>query len=114
MFFLWRRLLLSLIALAVLTVIAAMRAEKTSQQSFRVTFGNGDKEPTDWSGTVSVNEGAVQSLTGWRFQDRDRVEGLTAWHCRTHSALAPGARYPLTPAKGIAAQVPTEPAAARH
>ena len=110
MFSFWRRLLISLIAVAVFTVIAAMRAEKTSQQSFRVTFGFGDKEPTDWSGGVSVNEGAVQSLTGWRFQDRDRVDGSTAWHCRTHSALAPGARYPLTPAKGKAAQAPTEPA----
>jgi hypothetical protein len=107
-----RRILLLLVAFTIFAASAAMRPDKTSRHSFRVTFGVGDKQPTDWNGRVSVAGGPVESLTGWRFQDKDRVEGPGEWRCRTHIELTPGARYPLTPGKGKPkpAPAPMQPA----
>lgn len=105
-----RRILLLLVAFAVFLASAAMRADKVSRHSFRVTFGIGDKQATEWNGRVSVVNGAVDSLTGWRFQDKDRVESPSEWRCRTHVELTPGARYPLAPAKGKPPPAPMQPA----
>lgn len=51
----------------------------------RVTFGLRDTEPTDWSGKASVANGELTSLTGWRFDERDKLVGTDAWDCQTHT-----------------------------
>src|SRR5215831_11734357 len=56
--------------------------------------------PTDWSGKVTVADGEVVELTGWRFEDKDKVEDKSGWKCSTHRFIDPEARYPLaTPDK---------------
>jgi hypothetical protein len=59
-----------------------------------------DQAPTDWSGQVAVAGGEVTALTGWRFEEKDAVDGLSAWKCRTRELIAPGARYATLPASG--------------
>jgi hypothetical protein len=106
MFFRQRRLAGVVFALSVLIAAAAMHQSQPPSRLFRITLGLLDKEPTDWSGRVSVTGGEVTELTGWRFEETDAVQGMTAWKCRTHNYIAPAERYPIMPASGK----PKEPA----
>ncbi len=92
-----RRFLGASVALAVMLVVAAaVRQGEPPQHSFRVVFGLRDKQPTDWSGHVSVADGTVTALTGWRFSAKaDSVTGKDAWKCGTHNGIAPEQRYPV-------------------
>src|SRR5947209_3523276 len=83
-------------AVGITVAVAAMRPAPGSRQLFRITLGQGDPAGADWSGTLAVSEGALESLTGRHFEGKDQIESNSAWRCRTYSALAPGARYPLT------------------
>lgn len=58
---------------------AAIRADEVG---LLVRFGLTDKEPAVWDGSVSVSAGKVDSVTGWRFQLKDEVSGLT-WKAST-------------------------------
>ena len=48
-----------------------------------LTFGLKDTQPTTWDGQVSVSPGLVRSLTGWHFEDTDRVLSDTSWRAST-------------------------------
>src|SRR6516165_7214405 len=91
-----------------LAVAASQSAEAPPRHLFQITLGLKDARPTDWSGQAVVDGGEVADLKGWRFQPKDAVEGR-AWKCRTRIAIAPLARYPLTPADGKAPQAPQRP-----
>ncbi len=91
-----RRLLIALVALSLMAVTAAaMRAPELPLHTFRVHLGLHDQEPTDWSGQVTVTDGEVITLTGWRFEQQDAIQGTRAWKCRTHNYIAPERRYPV-------------------
>jgi hypothetical protein len=102
-----RRLWTAVVAVAVMVVaVAAMRKEEMPKHTYRITLGLQDKEPADWSGQVAVAAGEATGLSGWRFEDKDAVEGTTAWKCRTRSYIAPGERFPLTPPTGTKPKPP--------
>ena len=46
-------------------------------------MGLEDKAPSQWDGTVTVSEGRVTHISGWRFVAEDKVDGLTGWTART-------------------------------
>src|SRR5262249_22979314 len=95
------RLACAAFALLVMVAVAALRLQSEPlEHTFRVTLGLLDKEPSDWSGRVTVAEGEAISLAGWRFEEKDNVDGTTAWQCRTHEYIVPDKRYPLQPAPG--------------
>jgi hypothetical protein len=95
-----RRLTAAGFALIVMAVaVAAMRQVEPTLHTFRITLGIHDKEPADWSGQVAVVGGEVTALTGWRFEDKDAIQG-TSWKCRTRSYIAPESRFPIQPAEG--------------
>jgi hypothetical protein len=105
-----RRFLGAVIAFVVLVAVAAsQRAEAPPRHLFQVTLGLTDARPTDWDGRVTVEGGEVADLKGWRFQEKDAVEGTGGWKCRTRLAVAPGARFPLAPAEGKAPPPPQRP-----
>jgi len=52
----------------------------------RLRLGIHDKEATDWSGTISVAPGKVTLISGWRFAQQDKADGVVGWSCRTHPA----------------------------
>ena len=92
-----------------LVLLAASRPADPPVVSFRVVLGLKDKEPTDWSGKVAVADGEAVELKGWRFEEKDAIEGTTKWTCRTRDYIAPGERFPLDPASGKPKPPPQEP-----
>jgi hypothetical protein len=91
----------ALIALAVMIVVAAsQKREEPPRHLFRLVLGLKDTKPDDWSGEVEVEGGQVIALTGWRFEEKDAVDGVRGWKCRTHNNIAPDERVPLTLASG--------------
>ncbi len=97
MFVILRRLTVGLIALSALVAVAfyAQQGDPPTY-TFRVTLGLLDKEPADWSGKVAVTGGEVVELTGWRFEENNKVDDKAAWKCSTRRLIEPEARYPLT------------------
>ena len=73
-----RRTALGLVSLAAIVAVAMYSQQaETPTYTFRITLGLKDKEPADWSGKVAVADGEVVELTGWRFEEKDAVEGTT-------------------------------------
>src|SRR5437870_5795730 len=96
-----RRVVVAILAgIVMVAVAAAMQKKDAPEASFRIVLGLKDQTPADWSGSVTVAGGEVTSLTGWRFEEKDTVEGTTGWKCKTRNAPAPGARFGTTPAGG--------------
>lgn len=93
----------------VVAVIAASRPAEPPTTAFRIVLGLKDKEPSDWSGQVAVAEGEAVELKGWRFEEKDAVDGATKWTCRTRNYIAPGERFPLDPASGKPKPPPQQP-----
>jgi hypothetical protein len=62
-----------------LTVPSLLRAEEVG---VLVRFGLTDRAPTVWDGSVSVSAGKADMVTGWRFQMKDEVDGLS-WKAST-------------------------------
>ncbi len=105
-----RRLAAAGLAGAVLlTLLVASRPAEPPVASFRIVLGLNDKMPSDWSGQAAVAGGEVVTLQGWRFEEKDAVDGATKWTCRTRDSIAPGERYPLDPAEGKPKPPPQEP-----
>ena len=50
----------------------------------RVRLGVNDKTNTVWSGSAEVGPGAIESISGWRFQFSDAVEG-SSWKAETRT-----------------------------
>jgi hypothetical protein len=82
--------------------VAAVRHAEPPEHLFRVTLGINDQMPTNWSGQVAVSGGELSALSGWRFEEQDKVEGTTGWKCRTRNYIAPKERFPILPASGKA------------
>src|SRR5690242_12906578 len=105
-----RRLAFAFVALAVMTTVAAVqRQAEPPAHSFRVLLGLTDNEPTDWNGEIEVADGKATTLSGWRFEGKDAVDGTSKWKCSTRNAVAPGERYPVSKAKGKAPEPPQKP-----
>src|SRR5216683_5114955 len=93
----FRRIAGGVLALSALVAIAVCSQQaEAPTYTFRITLGLTDKQPTDWSGQVAVADGEVIDLAGWRFEEKDAVDGVTGWKCSTRSFISPEARYPLT------------------
>lgn len=88
-----------LMALAAGIMIAAVAAQKRHAnppvQVFRITFGLKDEKPAQWDGEITVADGEVVALEGWRFEGKDAIVGKTGWKAGTHEYIAPGERYKL-------------------
>jgi hypothetical protein len=88
-------------ALAVLTIgvmlgaLVAFQPREPETVQYRLVFGLKDKEPVDWSGTITVAGGDITGISGWRFEDTDAVDGTKGWTCKTHNGIAPEKRYPI-------------------
>jgi hypothetical protein len=81
--------------------VAALKQEDQPTQRFRIVFGLRDRKSTDWTATLSVAGGQVESLAGWRFGERDAILGVGGWQCRTHEYPAPDQRVAIKPAEGM-------------
>src|SRR5947209_2462209 len=106
-----RRLLpLALTAVVLAAAVAAdRRPADAPTHAFRVSFGSKDDEPTDWNAKVAVEDGEVTAITGWRFEDKDAVQGTSGWKCRTRNYIVPGQRYPVQKAEGPAEKPREQP-----
>ncbi|MBI5772659.1 MAG: hypothetical protein HZA89_02820, partial [Verrucomicrobia bacterium] len=58
-------------------------AASANEAGVRIRFGLTDTGNTKWDGTVSVAPGQVASISGWRFQQADKVEGTIGWKAET-------------------------------
>lgn len=67
------------ILLLVASASSHLRAEEVG---VLVRFGLTDKSSTAWDGSVAVSAGKVAMVTGWRFQLKDEVNGLS-WKAMT-------------------------------
>lgn len=93
-----RRFLGAVLTLVVMLLVAAaaMRKQEAPLHSFRVVFGLKDKEPSDWSGQLTVAGGTLVEMAGWRFEAKeDAILEGGKWRCGTHDEIAPEKRYPV-------------------
>jgi hypothetical protein len=96
-----RRYAVALVTVVLMIVVAASQKQsEPPRQLFRVTFGFHDKKATDWSGKVEIAGGQIASISGWRFEETDAVDGVQGWKCRTHVNIVPGERFPIENAEG--------------
>lgn len=51
--------------------------------SVRVLLGIKDNQAKPWDGQVSVDQGQIVNLEGWRFRDGDEVSGKNSWHAKS-------------------------------
>lgn len=56
----------------------------------RVRFGLKDAQSTVWDGTVKVEPGRVALISGWRFEQGDKANGVAGWTASTRAATATG------------------------
>src|SRR5260370_3002969 len=54
--------------------------------AIRITFGELQERETDYSGTLTLNEGHVAEIIPWRFFGGDRLDGSSSWTLRTRRA----------------------------
>src|SRR5262245_34367729 len=54
----------------------------------RITFGAKDAAPTDWDGSVEIENGRIDAVNGWRTSNRDAV-GRGGWKLRTQRWVVP-------------------------
>jgi hypothetical protein len=105
-----RRAAGGMLALSALVAIAVCSQQgDTPTYTFRITLGLTDKEPADWSGKLAVADGEVVELAGWRFEDKDAVDGKNGWKCSTRNFIAPDARFPQTNPVKAAPKAPEQP-----
>ncbi len=77
---------LSFIFIGVFCCTVAAAAEQNNDSiGLRIRFGMKDKEGTDWSGKLSLSEGKVASIRGWRWAAGDSAEG-DSWTVATRRA----------------------------
>ncbi|MGH7221912.1 MAG: hypothetical protein ACRELF_01645, partial [Gemmataceae bacterium] len=105
-----RRSVVAVVAVVLMIVVAASRKQADPPRHvFRVTVGLKDKKATDWSGKVEISGGEIVSIAGWRFEEKDAVDGVRGWKCRTHESIALGERFPIASASGKVPQPPKQP-----
>src|SRR5579872_1963820 len=54
--------------------------------AFRILMGRKDAQPTAWDGSLTVTDGKLIRLEGWRFRRQDQIVGESAWKFTTHPA----------------------------
>jgi DNA-binding transcriptional ArsR family regulator len=54
--------------------------------AFRILLGLKDVEPTSWDGKVTLSEGRVNAIQGWRFSDTDATDYTKSWTASTRYA----------------------------
>ncbi len=80
-------LLICLLALPGCGSRRAAEAPESPRLWFRIVFGNTDKEPADWSGSIEASGGRVAALTPWRFDKDDALNAENnSWKCSTRLA----------------------------
>src|SRR5260370_12468358 len=57
-----------------------------AHEAIRITFGELQERETDYSGTLTLNEGRVAEIIPWRSFGGDRLEGSSSWTLRTRRA----------------------------
>jgi hypothetical protein len=67
--------------------ISAQAQEATSviPFTFRVTLGHKDANPTDWDGSLRIENGRIDTVNGWRLLERDAA-GMSGWRIRSQPA----------------------------
>ncbi|MDB6116294.1 MAG: hypothetical protein JWO08_75, partial [Verrucomicrobiaceae bacterium] len=73
--------------LLLLILCSAVRAEDAG---LLLQLGLGDKEATEWDGSLKVSAGKVVEITGWRFERQDKVVGTEGWKAGTRAAAVQG------------------------
>ena len=71
------------ILLCIFSASIASAAEQ--REALRVRFGMKDTEATDWSGSLDLKSGQVESIRGWRWMPGDHAQG-NAWTVSTRRA----------------------------
>ena len=46
-------------------------------------MGQNDREPSDWSGQATLDQGEVLGVEPWRFRGNDRVVDNNSWEARS-------------------------------
>lgn len=54
-----------------------------AEVGLRIRFGLNDKSNTTWDGTVTVSSGRVARISGWRFEQQDKADGVKGWKAAT-------------------------------
>jgi hypothetical protein len=62
---------------------AEIRSLRPDAIAVRLLLGVGDREPQAWDGTVTVDQGEIVALEGWRLRAGDAVTGAGAWKARS-------------------------------
>lgn len=68
-----------------LTILLCTGAATADDAELLVQFGLGDKEPTVWDGSVTVTPGEVAEVSGYRFEQKDMVQGPNGWKAATRT-----------------------------
>jgi len=61
-------------------------AASANTLSFRITFGERQELPRDYSGSIRLSSGEVERLSPWRFFDGDEIDGRSGWTLKTKRA----------------------------
>ncbi len=64
-------------------LLSSLAFADAAEAGLRIRFGLTDQGNTKWDGTVTVAPGRVESISGWRFQQGDAVDGTTGWRADT-------------------------------
>lgn len=65
------------------TLLSTFALARAAETGVRIRFGLTDEGNTKWDGAVSVAPGRVDSISGWRFQQSDAVDGTHGWKADT-------------------------------
>jgi hypothetical protein len=103
----YRRLGIAIACLVAITTLAAVGTrDEPLPQVYFITLGLKDTKATSWDGDVTVAGGEVVSIAGWRFEEKDAVDGTKGWKCQTRFYIAPEARIAMQPPPGKTAPKP--------
>ncbi|MGH8247543.1 MAG: hypothetical protein ACREUU_14050 [Gammaproteobacteria bacterium] len=82
--------------------LQAQEAASSLPFTFRVTFGHKDSAPTDWDGSLRVENGRIDVLNGWRLSERDAAS-LGGWTIRSQPGSSPADDNSPAPVRFVAA-----------
>jgi hypothetical protein len=69
--------------LSILGLLVTGITLNAAEVGVRIRFGLTDDGNKKWDGAVAVAPGQVASISGWRFQQTDAVQGTTGWKAET-------------------------------
>lgn len=68
-----------------LPLILSLGIAHAEEAALLIQFGLGDKESTVWDGSISITPGEVQTVEGYRFEQKDAVVGKAGWKASTRT-----------------------------